>query len=56
MPSPELIAHLPVRAAGMEPLDALASAPSLTALATCAALLWCACRVLPRYRNSTDAA
>ncbi|KAK0650851.1 hypothetical protein DIS24_g6424 [Lasiodiplodia hormozganensis] len=40
MPSPELIAHLPVRAAGMEPLDALASAPSLTALATCAALLW----------------
>ncbi|KAL1645523.1 hypothetical protein SLS58_003832 [Diplodia intermedia] len=40
MPSPELVAHFPVRAAGMEPLEALASAPSLTALATCAALLW----------------
>ncbi|OJD35365.1 fibronectin type iii domain protein [Diplodia corticola] len=40
MPSPELITHFPARAAGMEPLEALASAPSLTALATCAALLW----------------
>lgn len=48
MPSPELIAHWPVRAAGMEPLDAFSSAPSFTALATCAALLWCACRVLAK--------
>ncbi|EKG18502.1 Fibronectin type III [Macrophomina phaseolina MS6] len=40
MPSPELIAHWPVRAAGMEPLDALSAAPSFTAVATCAALLW----------------
>ncbi|KAK8162607.1 hypothetical protein IWX90DRAFT_248884 [Phyllosticta citrichinensis] len=40
MPSPDIIAHWPVRAAGMEPLDALTSAPSLKALATFAALLW----------------
>ncbi|KAK8228834.1 hypothetical protein HDK77DRAFT_411003 [Phyllosticta capitalensis] len=40
MPSSDITAHLPLRAAGMEPFDALTSAPSLKALATFAALLW----------------